>query len=193
MALKQNKFQYNIKEEQLLAFETVRRWKATIRNEETWKQYIERLWVYCTSEEMTPDELIAEKAASIQNPAMRGEAEDRLIRWHSQHERQAPAAALNTFKAVKSFFKANYVPLGAKTPTYVKQREEEYQPTKQEVKDILGLMDLETETFTLFCAESGQRDGTIADLKLSHVQECLDNKEPYVFIIPQKRDSQTKS
>jgi integrase len=72
----------------------------------------------------------------------------------------------------------------------VKQREEEYQPTREEIKAMCELADLETAAFILNAAESGQRDGTIADLTLSHVQECLGG-EPYSFIVPQKRDAKT--
>ena len=139
---------------------------------------------------MTPDQLIEEKAKSTADINLRGLAEDRLISWHTKYERKAPGVALNVFKATKSFFKANYLPLGCKIPTYVKQREEDYIPTTPEVKAMCELANLETATFILFAAESGQRDGTVADLNLSHAQGCL-NGEPYVFIIPQKRDAKT--
>jgi hypothetical protein len=178
------------KEQELSAFKTVERWLATLHNDVTKHQYIENLWRYGTDTQMTPDQLIEEKAKSIQDPNLRGLAEDRLIQWHNGYERKAPGVAISVFKAVKSFFKANYLPLGAKIPAYTMQREEEYIPTREEVKAMCELADLETAMFILFTAESGQRDGTVADLNRSHVQGCL-GSEPYVFIIPQKRDAKT--
>jgi len=51
------------------------------------------------------------------------------------------------------------------------------------------LTDLETATFLLIAAESGQRDGTIADLKVGSFDF---NTEPVSFIIPQKRNTHGK-
>ena len=114
---------------------------ATIRNETTRKTYIERLWLYCAQTQMTPQQLIKEKAESLQNSSLRGLAEDRLIKWHNGYERKAPGVAVNVFKAVRSFFKSNYLPLGCKIPTYIKQREEDYIPTKAEVTPLMNKRD----------------------------------------------------
>jgi hypothetical protein len=48
-------------------------------NVTTKHQYIENLWRYGTDTQMTPDQLIEEKAKSTQDPNLRGLAEDRLI------------------------------------------------------------------------------------------------------------------
>ncbi|UCE95133.1 MAG: hypothetical protein JSV51_05165 [Candidatus Bathyarchaeota archaeon] len=70
---------------------------TTLRSDTTKRQYILRLWQYCTETQIIPDQLIAEKEAALQNSAMRGASEDRLISWHSNCERRAPAVAVDVF------------------------------------------------------------------------------------------------
>lgn len=52
---------------------------------------------------MTPDKLVEEKAKSVQDPNLRGLAEDRLIQWHNEYERKAPGVAIGIFKAVSAY------------------------------------------------------------------------------------------
>lgn len=113
--------------------------------------------------------------AALQNADMLGGAEDRLKLWHAKFEKHAPGKAVTTFKTVRSFCKSNYVPLSCKIPQYIVQREEEYTDvSKQELREMLALCDLETKTFSMLCAQSGHRDGEIADLRLKHIKEGLD-------------------
>jgi len=180
----------------LMAFESVQRWLNGLRNPTTKRNYVLALFLYCRENQMTPDQLIKEKEASLRNPNLRGVSEDRLNLWHRKKERTAPGRAICTFKAIKSFFKANYVPVGAKTPIYVPQREQTCLPTKDKIRSMCEIApSLEVKTIILFLAESGQRIGTLTDLRLRYIKEGLANYkqgEPFIFNIPQKRNKYGK-
>lgn len=147
------------------------------------------LFLYCQENEISPTGLILEKAKSIENSNLRGLAEDRLVQWHRKKEQTVPGTAVQTFKTVRSFFKANYLPLGCKIPSYINQRETEYIPNRKEVKAMCELTDLEIEVFLLIAAESGRRDGTIVDLRVKHFDFA---SNPTCFTIPQKRNQYDK-
>lgn len=176
----------------MLSFETAKRWLLGIINDKTRTQYVFRLYDYCLEAGLNPDQIVEEKARSLQNPTLRGLAEDRLKRWYSKASQKTPGHAINVFKAVRSFCKANYVPLSARIPTYVGRREEIYVPTKQEVRDMCELApSLEVKTLILLLSESGRRIGTLSDLCYRHVREGLKDwkrGEPFCFSIPQKRN-----
>lgn len=173
----------------MLSFEESKKWLESLRNEQTHHNYTPALFTYCQEVGLSPSDLIAEKAKSTQNINLRGLAEDRLVQWHRKKEQTAPAIAVQTFKAVRAFFKANYLPLGCRIPSYTSQRETEYVPNGKEVKAMCKLANLETATFLLVAAESGRRDGTIADVKVKHFDFA---SKPTCFIIPQKRNQHGK-
>lgn len=187
MALKQ----FKDKEEYLLGFKTVKRWLSGIANSRTRTQYIWRLYRYCFETGLTPNQIIEEKAKAMQNPHLAGLAEDRLKSWYRKTSQKTPADSICVFKVVRSFCKANYVPLSAKIPTYVEQREETYIPTKPEVRAMCELAPrLEVKTLFLLLSESGRRIGTLSDLRYKNVKEGLESwkpNEPFCFSIPQKR------
>lgn len=179
------------KEHYLLSFKTGERWLANITNDKTRNEYVLRLHRYCLETGLSPDQIVEEKAKSLQNPALRGLAEDRLKSWFAKASQKTPGNAINVFKVVRSFCKANYVPLSAKIPTFIAQREEVYVPKRPEVKTMCELASHELKTMILLLAESGRRIGALSDLKYGNVREGLRSwkqGEPFSFSIPQKRN-----
>ena len=179
------------KEHYLLSFKAGKRWLANITNDKTRSEYVLRLYRYCLETGLNPDQIVEEKAKSLQNPALRGLAEDRLKRWHAKASQKTPGNAINVFKVVRSFCKANYVPLSAKIPMFIAQRETVYVPKKTEVREMCDLANYELKTMILLLAESGRRIGTLSDLKYGNVREGLRTwkpSEPFSFSIPQKRN-----
>lgn len=129
----------------LKEFDTVDRWLQFvlgegIKSEATEKTYLHFLVRYCRFAHKTPDELIAERRLQLKS---KDEIEERkheeLLRdWRAKIEKDglSRGTAITAHNAVKSFYKANYVPLLSKSPKHWKTRVKKV-PTREELARII--------------------------------------------------------
>lgn len=121
---------------------------------------------------MTPDELIQTriKEQKSSDPLIRAKAEDRLLGFHKQVAEARPGMAINHFRRIKSFYRANYVALQCTDPGYTIQREQDYLPTKEEIRYLCELVGLDAKAYILTMAESCGRPGAVAELQWSDIR-----------------------
>ena len=162
-------------------FESVTKWRNTLKGGTYEKYCLLDLAKYCLKFNINPDELVEKriKAMTSTDPRIRSQAEDRVLGYHKELAKTVPGVAICAYRRVKSFYRANYVALQCRDPSYVIQREQDYLASKDETRKMCELLDLEGKAYLLTLAESCGRPGAVAKLRWKDIQEELHtNKLP---------------
>lgn len=168
----QNKHLFS--KEELLTYDSVKDWfagqkttsQATIENE----SYGLRVFLsWCN---LNPDELRDSRIRDSQSPdfIVRRNWENKLNRFNAKYPNKN--TALNSWRAVMSFFKYQGAPLvGIKTPNQneLTVRGRDYVPSLEEIRRLCDLADLRDSLIPLIGSETGMRVGSLVELKL---KEC---------------------
>lgn len=173
---------------------TVKRWITKIlsrrtRSEGTAKIYLWHLKKFCEWAGKKPQELIEERLEDLksQDEAVRRRHEE-LVTQYFAHLESARGLSRNTaltaHAAIRSFYKANYVPLNLETPESWTTRQERV-PTREEIARMVQAADGPMEAALIaFSAQSGQRVSVITSLRYGMVREALESKGPGAICVP---------
>lgn len=115
------------------------------------------------------------------DPRIRSMVEDRILSFYKELVRRTPSTAICMYRRVKSFYRANYVSLESKDPTYTVQRERDYLASKEETRKMCELLDSEGKAYLLTLAKSCGSPGAVANLGWKYV-----NEEIYTDKVPMK-------
>jgi len=149
-------------------FQSVTKWRNTLKGGRYEQGCLIDLSKYCVKFQTNPDKLVAERIEAMisTDPRIRSQAEDRILGYYKVLAEKTPGVAICLYRRVKSFYKANYVTLQCRDPSYTVQREQDYLASRDETKEMCELVDLEAKTFLLTLAESCGRPGAVAAITL---------------------------
>lgn len=158
--------------------DSVRRWLANIPNPRTRRIYLYSLEKYVEYTGMTPDDLVAHGLRSSDD------AHDLLKMFHSSLG-LASSTKMTIYQSIRSFYAANRVVLGKKPRTF--RGTVEYEPrrlyTQDEVATLVdAVADVRDKSLITFLAQSGQRVGVVASLRLRHID--MEQPSPIVIEVP---------
>ena len=158
-------------------FESVTRWRNTLRSKRYERYCLVDLAKFCIKFNINPDELVAERIqqSKSDDPRVRSQAEDKILAHHKELVQETPGKAICAYRRVKSFYRANYVALQCRDPSYTIQWEQDYLATKEETRKMCELLDLEAKTYLLVLAECCGRSGAVAQLAWADIREELNS------------------
>jgi integrase len=173
-------------------YSTVERWITSVLNDGTGSdstkyQYLRLLRGFCEWVGKDPDKLIEERKRELKNKdeSVRRRAEESLSRYFNELERvrgKSRNTCVMITTVIRSFYKANYVPLVMKTPRVWAQRSDKV-PTLEEVKKMVDVSETPLQrALIIFSAQSGQRLGIIRALTYSMVKDSLEKSVPFLHI-----------
>jgi len=148
----------------LNSFETVQRWFRTVRmgrtgSEETIRVYSHFLSRFCDFTKKDPDKLIAERKQDIksEDETVKRRHEELLMTFIEDLEKTRKLSRKSivlAHGAIRSFFKANYLPLMSKTPESWVERISKV-PTREELRKMCEVSDTRDKAIILTLAQSG--------------------------------------
>ncbi|MCL5788765.1 MAG: tyrosine-type recombinase/integrase [Candidatus Marsarchaeota archaeon] len=174
--------------------ESVKRWLNRVmtrrtRSEGTAKIYLWHLTKFCEWVNKTPDELIIDRRTTIESQVLgvRRTHEDLLTEYfgHLESKRKlARNTALVAHAVIRSFYRANYVPLDVDTPESWSVRAERV-PSRQELADVVHRLTSPLQkALILFSVQSGQRIGVIRSLRYAMVKDALATDKASAVSVP---------
>lgn len=172
--------------------DSVRRWLAEINSEISKKEYLRDLRIFCGWAERTPDQLLEERARDLAstNPIDKLKAKDRLMRFFDEGlgKRSCRSHAIS---ALKSFYRANGMLLGMRTPKAERVRERDYIPTREDIQRMVKACKNKRDPAMIeIQAETGLRIGTLVSLRWKHLSgdfvypSLAPKQNPIKVIIP---------
>jgi len=174
----QQKFEALLKELQNpnTKYASIQRWKNNLKDgryEELCLTYLAR---FCAEYNTNPDKLIQSRIEELKssNPLIRGKAEDRLMAYYKKLAKTKPGTAINAYRKICSFYHYNYVRLQTKDPGYVIQREEDYLPSREEIRKMADLVGLDTRVYLVTLAESCARSGALANITCKDIRREIE-------------------
>lgn len=122
-------------------YSSVQRWKNKLKTGDYENYCLSSLAKFCIEFNMNPDELIQTRIEELKsnNPLIRARSEDRVLAYYKEIAAEKTGVAINMFRRIKSFYRANYVALQCSDIGYTVQREQEYLPTKLEIRKMYEL------------------------------------------------------
>jgi integrase len=139
---------------------------------------------FCEHTGKDPDKLVSEriKEQKSSDPLVRNHAEETVLAF-SKKVRGAHVYA----SFVKSFYRANYVPVNVKIKRPPTTREGLMIPDDAKLREFVSRTASKTlKALSLFLAESGARDGSVLQLRYRHVKVDLEaGKSPCAVFFPQ--------
>lgn len=152
--------------------ETIERWLAGIRNNNTRKQYLNGIKHWLKFIKMKPVEQIEQRHADLQSDdfEQRHRFEDKLQEFINQVSERSTHTAAHYGRIVESFFKANYMRIELKIPKSPRAREQEHIPTRPEIKEMVTGSTRQLAALIMVLAESGARVGAVLQLRNKDVE-----------------------
>jgi integrase len=170
-------------------FSSVNRWKNTLKVKRYEDACLKALAQFCQECSMNPDELIQSRLEELKSSdfLIRAKAEDRLLAYHKELSRETPGEAINVFRKMKSFYRANYVTLQCRDPGYQIQRDFDYIPTREEIRKMCEIVPLETRVYLVTLAECCGRPGAVADIRWKDIKHDITTSLiPCQILLPHK-------
>jgi len=162
------------------SYESIQDWWAAFNHSDSYEKNCNTYMIeYCEYVDKDPDQLLAERKASLkQDPDDRTD-EKLLNRWHQKLlERHAPGFALAKYTAVVSFFDKNHKALNiARFPTVDPGDRREFRRLrKEEIQKILSRFGsrYRPRNMILVGAESGLRIHHLRVLQVKHLVKLED-------------------
>jgi len=176
--------------EKLKTFESVQRWTTTLTKhageKNTVIQYLRGMRTFCEWVKKNPDQLVEERMNDLKSDdiQIRARAEDQIDRFYAAYKDQSQSRAVMIHAIVKSFYKANHLPLTTKTPRMLMVREEEIMPTPEQIRRMGDISDLRDKTLIVWMAEGGFRIGSLIQLQIKDAKDLYTGKIPCAVKIP---------
>ncbi|MCJ7505526.1 site-specific integrase [Candidatus Bathyarchaeota archaeon] len=153
--------------------------------------YLKDLWVFCNSVKMNPDQLIEERAKSLELKIMdkaRQVAEDRLRRYYQEQLEKGASqvAAAHVAVAMSSFYKKHMMPLSMKLPTYEAQKINEAPTSNDVLRLIEATKNIRDKALIAFLWSTGLRESSVAQLTIADYEEYADKKPHLIFVSSSK-------
>ena len=170
-------------------FKSVKRWRNTLRSKRYERYCLMDLAKYCIKFNIDPDELVEKriKAMTSTDPRIRSQAEDRILGYYKVLAKEKSGVAICLYRRIKSFYKANYVALQCRDPSYTVQREQDYFASRDETKELCELVGLEAKAYLLTLAESCGRPGAVAAITWKDIKdELYDDSKPSIIWLKHK-------
>ena len=176
---------------QLESFESVKRWETRLnhkaRSQNTRDAFLGWLSRFCTFAEIDPDQLISERQDDLksENVFVRKRAEDRLDRWFSQLEKDdyARNTCVQAYAAVRSFYKANHLPLEVGEPVQGWPVKEQREFTREHLRQLLDASKKDKQRAIVMCqAQSGLGVSDLFCLTYGQVRQQLDEGRDHVHL-----------
>ena len=190
MSPKRNNTKGEYTKEEIEDNESVRAWFTAVRSRSnssgTVKNYLYALRTYCNWISALPDELIEERKVDMakSNEKEKRRHEKRIQEYFNElNEQKSRNTAKFHVMVLKSFYKANYLPLEYETPkTWITHQD--HVPTLEEAQRMYSNANtpLERALFSFLC-QSGQRISIVCSMTYSMVKDGLD-KEVFTVDIP---------
>jgi len=157
-------------------FLSVRRWKNNL-NEGRYQHYcLEYLARFCVEYNTNPDKLIQSRIDELKtsNPLTRANAEDQLMAFYKKLAKTKSGDAINAYRRICSFYRYNYVRLQTKDPGYQVQREQDYMPSREEIRKMADLVGLDTRVYLVTLAECCGRAGALAKITYKDIRREIE-------------------
>lgn len=155
--------------------DSIKRWLAEVKSEESRRQYLRDVKIFCGWAKLTPDDLLQERAHDLasSNPIDRLKAKDRLMRFFVESP-IAESSKSHVIAAMKSFYRANGMPLGMKTPRAERVRDRDYIPTREDIQRMVRACTSKRDaTMIMVQAQTGLRIGALTSLQWKHIATDL--------------------
>lgn len=153
-------------------FGSVVRWRNTLNDGRYQLECMKTLAKFGIHFNTDPDELIQNRIEELKssNLLVRANMEDKLLAHYKNLSKEAPGVAINMFRRIKSFYKANYMALQCRDPGYQIQREFDYIPTREEIRKMCEIVPLDTRVYLVTLAECCGRPGAVAKIRWKDIK-----------------------
>jgi len=177
-------------------YDSVRRWLLDTRffgkrSESTYNLYMVALSRFCEFVGKDPDQIIEERLEDLQSrdPRRMARYEELLMEWAKYLEDIGlTRGTVGTYcRAVKSFFKSNWVPLSVRTPkTWVTR--EDRRMTREDLAKMVEVGDLRGKVLVLFLSQSGMSISDFLSLRWADIYDELEaGVEPiHIHVVREK-------
>lgn len=163
-------------------YETVKRFctyltSNTTGAKSTYKCYMRSLFRYSEFTNLDPDQLIEQRMEDLQSNDIRVKRkhEDLAMRYFGKLN--GTLSRMNSvvhLEAVKTFYRANHVPVDLRVPKMWIERQEKV-PTLEEVKQMVEVSSNPLQrAVIIISAQSGQRAGIISSLKYNMIKDQIE-------------------
>ena len=146
------------------------RWLEQVHSDNSKMQYRRNIRTFCKWGNTNLEALLKQRAqetASL-DPNEKYKTHDLLMEFWQKGPGK-PSTKAHIISTMKSFFKANEMPLGMKTPRWEKARDKDYIPSREDIQKMVSASTPRNSALILTQAETGLRIGALASLKLKHI------------------------
>lgn len=148
--------------------------------------YLKDLWTFCNYAKMNPDELIEERAKSLElkiTDKGRQAAEDRLRKYYQEQleKNASQVGAAHVLVAMSSFYKKHLMPLSMKLPTFEAQKINEAPTSNDVLRLIEATKNIRDKALIAFLWSTGLRESTVAQLTIGDFKQYADMKPHLIF------------
>ena len=163
-------------------YETVKRFctyltSNTTGAKSTYKCYMRSLFRYTEYTDMDPDQLIEQRMDDLQSTDIRVKRKHEDLAMGYFGKLTGTLSRMNSvvhLEAVKTFYRANHVPVDLRVPKMWVERQEKV-PTLEEVRQMVEVSSSPLQRAVIIVsAQSGQRAGIISGLKYYMVKDQLE-------------------
>lgn len=150
--------------------ESIKRWLAEVKSEESRRQYLRDMRIFVEWAKLKPDDLLQERAHNLlsSNPVDRLKAKDRLMKFFAEGPFKQSSKS-HIIAALKSFYRANGMPLGMKTPKAERVRERDYIPTREDIQKMVQASNKRGAAMMMVQSQTGLRIGALVSLQWKHL------------------------
>jgi len=150
---------------QLESFESVKRWETRLNRKSgslnTRSAFLGWLPRFCAFVgDVDPDKLVSERQDDLKSEDVfvRKRAEDRLDRWFSELEKQGYArnTCVQAYAAIRSFYKANHLPLETGEPVQGLPVKEQREFTREHLRQLLDVSKKDKQRAIVMCQAIGR-------------------------------------
>lgn len=157
-------------------YESVKQWGRHIQSQKTYEDYMYSLIRFCKWCRKNPDQLVSERSKNLESEdvAVKRRIEGLVMYYFRNYSKtRSYTTARHDVLCVKSFFRANDVPLEIRNPKYWRVKTP-FIPTVKDIKKILDVSNDLEKLIILIMFQSGIRAGTLVKLRYRHVKEDLE-------------------
>ena len=176
---------------QLENFESVKRWETRLNRKSgspnTRDAFFGWLSQFCTFVNLDPDQLISERQDDLKSEDVfvKKRAEDRLDRWFSELEKQEYArnTCVQAYASVRSFYKANHLPLEVGEPVQRWPVKEQREFTREHLRQLLDASKKDKQRTVIMCeAQSGLGVSDLLGIIYGQVRPQLDEGKDHIHL-----------
>ena len=177
---------------QLETFESVKRWETRLNRKsgslKTREAFFGWLSKFCVFANSDPDQLVSTRQDDLKSEDVfvRKRAEDLLDRWFSKLEKDdgyARGSCVQAYTSVRSFFKANHLPLEIGEPVQSWPVKEQREFTREYLRQLLDASRKDKQRALIMCqAQSGLGVSDLLSVTYAQVREQLDEGKDHIHL-----------